>query len=179
MAYNFSDLSVLVVEDSKPMLELTVSILETFGIGNIVTAENGKDGFQRFCTYNPDLVIADWMMEPVNGIELARHIRTHSRSPNKYVPFILMTGFSEKHRVIKARDIGITEFLVKPFTVRDLYKRLELIIERPRQFVRSGDFFGPDRRRRKGSPNDGQLKRETDVVEDDYAYINVPDPKAR
>jgi len=171
MAYNFRDLSVLVVEDSKPMMELTRSILDTFGIGTITTAENGNEGFHKFCTIKPDIVIADWMMKPINGIELAKKIRTNSNSPNPYVPYILMTGFSEKARVEQARDVGITEFLVKPFTVRDLYKRIELIIERPRQFVRSGNFFGPDRRRRKSQPN--QYKRETDIIPTDYNYVDV------
>ena len=63
--------------------------------------------------------------------------------------------------------------MVKPFSVRDLYKRMEAIIERPRQFVRSGDFFGPDRRRKKDEWFNGELKRETDVTPEDYMLINV------
>ena len=70
-------------------------------------------------------------------------MRTDPASPNRYVPIILMTGFSERRRVMQARDAGVTEFLVKPFTARDLYKRLAQVIERPRQFVRSAEFFGP------------------------------------
>lgn len=173
MAYNFEDVSVLIVEDSPLMVDLTVSILDTFGVKNKLTADNGQDGFRKFCSEAPDLVIADWMMKPMNGIELAKKIRTNPSSPNQYVPFILMTGFSERHRVIEARDVGITEFLVKPFTVRNLYKRMELIIENPRQFVRSGDFFGPDRRRQKSDPNDGNYKRETDMnASSNQAFID-------
>ena len=73
-----------------------------------------------------------------------------------------MTGFSEERRVINARDAGITEFLVKPFNTRDLYKRLYQIIEKPRQFVRCEEFFGPDRRRRSSSNYDGPGRRATD-----------------
>src|SRR5690606_14043240 len=99
-----------------------------------------------FCEINPDIVIADWMMKPMDGISFARMVRNDPRSPNAYVPIILMTGFSERRRVLQARDAGVTEFLVKPFNARDLYKRIAQVIERPRQFVRSEDFFGPDRR---------------------------------
>jgi CheY-like chemotaxis protein len=147
MTYKFSNISVLVVEDNQPMLEITKSLLTTFGVGHVATAVNGEAGFSKYCEYGNDIIIADWMMRPIDGIELTRRVRSDPASPNPYVPIILMTGFSERRRVIEARDGGVTEFLVKPFNARDLYKRLVQVIERPRQFVRSDDFFGPDRRR--------------------------------
>ncbi len=70
-----------------------------------------------------------------------------------------MTGFSERRRVFQARDSGVTEFLVKPFNARDLYRRISQIIERPRQFVRSEDFFGPDRRRKSLEEYQGAERR--------------------
>ena len=145
MAYDFENVSILIVEDNLPMLELTKSLLGTFGAKNIETAKDGQEGFRVFCKTNPDLVIADWMMKPIDGISLTQMIRNEDASPNQFVPVILMTGFSEKRRVFEARDAGVTEFLVKPFNVRDLYRRISQVIERPRQFVKSDDFFGPDR----------------------------------
>lgn len=141
MAYQFDRISVLIVEDNQAMLELLKSLLEAYGVGTVITAENGEDGFRLFCSRNPDLVIADWMMRPVDGISLTRRIRNDGKSPNQFVPIVLMTGFSEKRRVFQARDAGITEFLVKPFSARDLYRRLVQIIESPRKFVRSEDFL--------------------------------------
>ncbi|MFN3827498.1 MAG: response regulator [Micavibrio sp.] len=164
MAYKMHNISVLVVEDNLPMLEITKSLLLTFGVGHVITAQNGEIGFRRFCEINPDIVIADWMMKPVDGISLTRIIRNDPRSPNPYVPIVLMTGFSEKRRVFQARDAGVTEFLVKPFNARDLYKRMVQVIERPRQFVRASDFFGPDRRRHSRGPYDGPMRRDTDVT---------------
>jgi two-component system chemotaxis response regulator CheY len=73
---------------------------------------------------------------------------------------------------MQARDAGVTEFLVKPFTARDLYRRLYQIIERPRQFVRSEDFFGPDRRRKGAADYQGPLRRDTDVQADDY-FVSI------
>lgn len=162
MSYNFEDISILVVEDNQPMLEITKTLLTTFGVGTVYGAKDGEAGFKAYCQYKPDMVIADWMMKPVDGISLARRIRNDPGSPNHYVPIILMTGFSEKRRVIQARDAGVTEFLVKPFTARDLYKRISQIIERPRQFVRSEDFFGPDRRRKAADDYKGPMRRESD-----------------
>ncbi len=168
MTYQLQNISILVVEDNQPMLELIKSLLVTFGVKKIVLAQNGEQGFELFRREKPDIVIADWMMKPTDGISLARRIRNDPGSPNQLVPIILMTGFSEKRRVLQARDAGVTEFLVKPFNARDLYKRLEQIIERPRQFVRSEGFFGPDRRRNRKDGYDGQLRRQTDVRQEDY-----------
>lgn len=150
------------------MLELAKSLMQAFGVKHVIGAKDGEDGFRKFCEHNPDIIIADWMMKPMDGISMARRVRNDMLSPNKYVPFILMTGFSEKRRVMQARDAGVTEFLVKPFTARDLYKRLYQIIERPRQFVRSEDFFGPDRRRKPNMLYDGPQRRDTDMTSDNY-----------
>ena len=164
MAYNFKDVTILIVDDNFPMLTLLKAMLTKFGVGTIVTASNGDIAFNKYCKYNPDIVISDWMMDPSDGVDLAREIRVNKSSPNPYVPFILMTGFSEEHRVISARDVGITEFLLKPFSAVDLYKRLVTIIEAPRQFVKSEDFFGPDRRRRRSGDFDGGWKRRDDIA---------------
>jgi two-component system chemotaxis response regulator CheY len=163
MSYNFDRIRILVIEDNQPMLEICKTLLLTFGVGEVLTAKNGDEGFRVFCRENPDIILADWMMEPTDGISMTRRVRNESISPNQYVPVILMTGFSEKKRVVQARDAGVTEFLVKPFTARDLYKRISQIIERPRQFVRVDGFFGPDRRRKVDISYTGNLKRETDI----------------
>lgn len=165
MTYQLHRISVLVVEDNHPMLDITKSLLLTFGVGQVISAYNGETGFKRFCEYNTDIVIADWMMKPMDGIEFTKKVRNDPASPNHYVPIILMTGFSEKRRVLEARDAGVTEFLVKPFNARDLYKRIAQVIERPRQFVHSNDFFGPDRRRKRkhSSAYDGPFRRDEDL----------------
>lgn len=171
MAYEFENVSVLIVEDNQPMMDLLKSLLHTFGFKIIFTARDGEEGFNLFCRESPDIVITDWMMKPVDGISFARRLRNDPLSPNQFVPIILMTGFSEKRRVTQARDTGITEFLVKPFNARDLYRRITQIIERPRQFVRSDDFFGPDRRRKAKKAYDGPKRRGDDV---DQVKLNIP-----
>lgn len=173
MSYDFHSISIEVVEDNLPMLELAKSLLLTFGVGNVITARDGEEGFRKFCESNPDIVLVDWMMKPMDGISLTRLIRTHVSSPNQYVPVILMTGFSQKRRVIQARDSGVTEFLVKPFNARDLYRRIYQIIERPRQFVRSEDFFGPDRRRTRRDDYQGPFRREGDFMNPETARFRL------
>lgn len=144
------------------MLILTRSILDIFGFKNVITAKDGEEAFQKFCYEKPDLVITDWIMDNMNGLELIERIRTDSASPDKYVPIILMTGYSNKGRVETARDCGMTEFLAKPFKARDLYTRIVQIVEKPRKFVKNENFFGPDRRRRKDEDYAGPVRREDD-----------------
>lgn len=163
MAYNFSDLRVLVIEDNQPMLEITRSILFAFGVGEAYGVRNGEAGYKLYCEMDPDLIICDWMMQPMDGISFTRQVRTNPMSPNPFVPIILITGFSVKKRVMQARDAGVTEFLSKPFSAKDLYTRIVQVVERPRKYIRSYDFFGPDRRRnRPDSDYEGPKRRKND-----------------
>jgi len=159
MTYQLGNAKILIVEDMQPMLSLTTSILKIFGFKTISGAKSVEEGFDLFKQHNHDLVITDWLMEPLDGLDLIRKIRHDDDSPNKFVPIILMTGYSDQPRVEMARDTGVTEFLMKPYSARDLYARIVQIIERPRQFVEAGEFFGPDRRRRKNSDFTGPEKR--------------------
>lgn len=162
MGFNFQHLSVLLVEDTVPMRKLVTSVLETLGVGRIHGAEHGEEGFEAFCKENPDIVIADWHMEPVNGIEMVEKIRTEAASPNKMVPIIMMTGYSALPRVAQARDMGVTEFLVKPFSANDLARRIAYVINKPRDFIETDDYFGPDRRRRIIEDYKGPYRRSDD-----------------
>ena len=159
MSYDLSQVRILIVEDMQPMLSLTISILNMFGFKNVHGAKSADEGMHLFIQYNHDLIVTDWLMEPRDGLELIRQVRRDPLSPNKFVPIILMTGYSDQPRVEIARDEGVTEFLMKPYSARDMYARIVQIIEKPRQFVDTGEFFGPDRRRRKNFDFNGQDRR--------------------
>ncbi len=159
MAYKLDTARILIVDDMKPMVSLTKSILNIFGFKQVFTAYSGEEAFEVVCKHDPDLILTDWIMEPVDGLELTKRIRRDRMAPNPYVPIIMMTGFSSRLRVEAARDIGITEFLVKPFSSRDLYNRVVQIIEKPRQFVDIEKFFGPDRRRKRNKEYQGPRRR--------------------
>ena len=145
------------------MFDLTKSVLQTFGVNQIYSSYNYDEAIDAVARVNPDLIIIDWLEDPKNGLALTREIRTSEKSPNPFVPIILMTGYSQKRRVMAARDSGITEFLVKPFTANALYLRIEQMVERPRDFVRCGTFFGPDRRRKRDETYDGPKRRGEDA----------------
>lgn len=159
MSYQFRNITVLVVESNQAMFDLTKSVLMAFGVNQVYSAYGFNEGFDTFLRVNPDLVIIDWLDDPNNGLELTRRIRKDPKSPNPFTPVVLMTGYSQKKRVIQARDSGITEFIVKPFTAKALYEKIEQLIERPRHFVRCESYFGPDRRRKREEGYKGPERR--------------------
>jgi len=159
MPLNLKKISVLVIEDLHPMRALIVSVLDAFGVGTIYEADEGAKGFRLFQKHSPDLIITDWLMEPIDGIEFIRMVRLDKNSVNRMVPIIMMTGYSAMQRVMVARDLGATEFLTKPFSGRDLAKRLDMIINKPRDFVEADSFFGPSRRRKRGEDYTGPKRR--------------------
>lgn len=150
------------VEDTLPMLSMICSTLNILGVKNVHRARNGVEGFEEFVNNNPDIVITDWLMEPMDGLELIKKIRKDPRSKNPMVPIIMITGYSALKRVQTARDYGVTEFLVKPFTANAIASRLNHIIDKPRGFVEANEYFGPDRRRKRDPNYEGPLKRDED-----------------
>ena len=164
MSLKFEKLSVLVVDDTKSMRDLISSVLEALNVGKVYQACNGEEGFQSFCLHQPDILLIDWLMEPMNGIELTHKIRTSEQSPTRMVPIILVTGYSARPRVVEARDCGVTEFLVKPFSAVDLTRRLTHVINNPRNFIDYNGYFGPDRRRKADDAYCGPKRREDDEI---------------
>lgn len=160
MAFDFKKLSILVVEDTAPMRKLLVSVLEAMEVGLIYSASDGAEGYEMVKKFNPDIVLADWHMTPVDGLRLTHEIRTNTLSPNRLVPIILITGYSAMARVSEARDAGVTEFLVKPFSANDLAKRIAYVISKPRDFIDCNAYFGPDRRRRASPDYKGPRRRQ-------------------
>jgi two-component system chemotaxis response regulator CheY len=161
-------LKVLIVEDNQHMRSLLRSLLNSVGIRDVVEASNGGSALTVLREKKCDLVLSDLAMKPMDGLEFSRNVRTAENSPNPFVPIIMITGHTERHRVEAARDAGVTEFLVKPITAQSLFSRLAEIMERPRAFVRTETYFGPDRRRKTLESYAGPWRRH-----DDFRDIEV------
>jgi two-component system chemotaxis response regulator CheY len=144
---NFTKLRFLIVDDNAHMRRILRTLLHSFGSRDVYEAEDGAAGLETFTHYLPDMVITDWAMPIFDGLELTQMIRQPGANANPFVPIIMLTGHSEKHRVVAARDAGVTEFLVKPISATALYERILNLIAHPRPFFKTKSYFGPDRRR--------------------------------
>ena len=155
---DFNRLRFLVIEDSAHMRRILRTLLHGFGAREVYEAKDGASGLESFSHFMPDIVIADWVMPIFDGLELAQMIRQPGANANPYVPIIMLTGHSDKKRVMIARDAGVTEFLAKPISAKSLYVRILNVVVKPRPFVKTKTYFGPDRRRNV-NPNYGGLER--------------------
>ena len=142
-------LRILVVDDNRHAAEIMKSVLASVGAQDIAYATTAHGGFELMRREMFDLVVVDQNLgKGDEGIQLVRRIRKDPASPSPFVAILMLTGYTEERRVKAARDAGVTDFLSKPFTVASLLRRIEALIFQPRPFVRSPDYFGPDRRRR-------------------------------
>jgi CheY-like chemotaxis protein len=164
----FERLKVLVVEDNAHMRSLLRSLLASLGMRDIAEAGDGDEALILLRNRKCDLIITDLAMKPMDGLAFTREIRHSPTSPNPFVPIVMMSGHTEKHRFQAARDAGITEFLAKPITAQSLFARIAEIIDRPRPFVRCPNYFGPDRRRKTVEDYAGPWRRH-----DDYSDVVV------
>ena len=160
MSYDLKNVNVLIVESSIAMFQLFRNVLTMLSVPerNIDAAYTSEEAFQRFCNRKHDIVITDWLDNPDHGIELTKQLRTNKDSPNIYVPIIMTAGSGHLSRVIRARDAGVSEYLVKPFAAASLAQRISRLIESPRLFVASEAYTGPDRRV-KNIPYEGEERR--------------------
>ncbi len=160
------NLSFLIVDPNAFMRSLIKNVLHVFGTEKFIEATDGADAFEKMDSLAPDIIFTEWMMEPMDGLDFTRLMRTGKDSPNPFVPIIMTTAYTEKQRIVKARDAGITEFIAKPLSAKTLMARVTAVIEHPRPFIRSKGYFGPDRRRRQTSDYKGPERRKSEPLAD-------------
>lgn len=165
--FDFSNLNILIVDDDPNIIKIVRTLLRNFGIKNADEAQDAAEAFEKLKRTGFDLVIVDYLMKPLDGVDFIRLVRTAKDSTNPTVPIIMLTAFAEERRVREARDAGVTEFLCKPVTAADLYQKLASIVQRPRPFVRDGSYVGPCRRRRDEPERKGPERRKKDSPDDE------------
>lgn len=156
-------LRILLVDDNHYMRVLLGEILRAIGVKELYEANDGAEGLQAMRNASVDVVMTDLSMQPLDGIDFVRLLRNSPDSPNPMVPVIMITGHSTMQRVAEARDAGVNEFLAKPLTARGVIERLSQVVENPRPYVRTQNYFGPDRRRRADPNFTGPWRRSTDT----------------
>ena len=141
-----SQIRVLLVDDEMQILRLVRDVLMELGFQDITLAHDGREGIAFAKTQRFDFIITDWRMPDIEGIELIRFVRSSPESLSPRVPIIMLSGNTEATYVLQARDAGVNEYVIKPFTAEQLVRRLRAIIEKPRSFVEAPKYRGPNRR---------------------------------
>jgi two-component system chemotaxis response regulator CheY len=147
---DFNLLRFLVIDDNALARRVVRTLLHGFGASEVYEADDGATGLEAVIHFIPDIVIADWVMPNLDGLELTRVIRQSGLNADPYVPIIMLSGYSEPARAAKALDAGVTQFLTKPISVQALYDAILTVVANPIAFRRDRELF-------RAGPGQGQL----------------------
>lgn len=131
----------LVVDDMEGMRRILTNSLNQIGIKNVLTAVNGVEAWRMIQSQPVDVVISDWNMPVMSGLELLRKIRDNAQYAN--LPILMMTAETERHQVQIAIDAGVSGYMVKPFNVGALEAKIRKVIEQPRPKALAGLGYAP------------------------------------
>lgn len=156
---------LLIADSDHRMADALAQMLQSLGFGRTRWAKDGSRALKMLQKNPADIVITDWHMKPLDGISLIQTIRRGTASIDRTLPIIMLTARGERQDVEAARDVGINEFVVKPYTAKTVFQRIRQVIDYPRSFVLSPTYVGPERRRKKTAPlkNDRRCKQ-PDIV---------------
>lgn len=118
-------MKILIVDDFATMRRIMKNILKQIGFSNIVEADDGTTALEELKKTPVDLIISDWNMPKMTGLELLKNVR--SMDDLKDVPFLMVTAEAQKQNVIDAVQAGVTNYVVKPFTAEAISEKLEKI----------------------------------------------------
>lgn len=185
----FDNCTVLVVEDHLAIRGLLASVLKSLGVKNVLVANNGAQAIEKMkqMRLHPDLagaseidaIVSDWVMDEIDGATLLRWVRRHKDSPDRFMPFLMLSAYADADRVELARDLGASDFMAKPFSAADLANHLITAMTDDRHFVKVGEYFGPDRRKRLKDVTDDKRDSETPYAEKGVRYFPQPRDKRK
>lgn len=153
---------VLVVDPSPAAVKLLQELLRAISQGQLWSAPTDAKALQLAELVNPQIIFVEHAGDGLDGARLARLIR-RSDLPCRQVPIVMVTSTATAASIMGARDAGVHEFLRKPYTMKDLLRRLEAVALKPRDWVEAVQYVGPDRRRFNSAEYTGPRKRKSDA----------------
>ena len=159
MTFSLERIRFLVVDDNVHALNIVKTLLRGLDVTHVFGARTPDEALEHLHKDEVDIVILDYVLGEADGLDFLKRLRTDPKSPAPYVPVIMLTAHTEKSRVEAARDAGVNAFCSKPVTAAELLRKVALIVDQPRPFVRSDSYAGPDRRRRDDLPKGPDRRR--------------------
>jgi two-component system chemotaxis response regulator CheY len=117
---------VLIVDDYKTMLRIIRNLLKQLEFENVEEATDGQEALSKLRAGSFGLVISDWNMQPMTGLDLLKEVRADARL--KSLPFIMITAESKTENVIAAKQAGVSNYIVKPFNAETLREKIEKVM---------------------------------------------------
>ena len=123
-----SDINILIVDDYKTMLRVIRNLLGQIGYKNVDEATDGGMALEMVRTKQYGLIISDWNMEPMSGFDLLKTIRG-TAGPMQKVPFIMVTAESKTENILAAKQAGVNNYIVKPFSAETLKAKIDSVLK--------------------------------------------------
>ena len=120
------NMSILIVDDYKTMLRIIRNLLKQLGFNSVDEAIDGSSALTKLRDKDFGLVISDWNMEPMSGLQLLKEVRADVKL--KEIPFIMITAESKSENVIAAKEAGVSNYIVKPFNAATLKGKLSTVL---------------------------------------------------
>ena len=155
---------VVIVDPAPLSSRLLSELMRDVARSQIWIAESNDKAMRMAAAYDPHIIFVEHAAGQVDGLAFTRELR-RSHIGARYAPVIMVTGQATAASILAARDAGVHEFLRKPFTMKDLLRRLEAVTLRQRDWVEAVNYVGPDRRRFNSGDYSGALKRKSDTPE--------------
>ncbi len=119
-------MNVLIVDDYKTMLRIVRNLLKQIDFHNVEEASDGSEALSKLRSGSFGLVISDWNMQPMTGLQLLQEVRADSRL--RHLPFIMVTAESKSENVVAAKQAGVSNYIVKPFNAETLKEKIEKVL---------------------------------------------------
>ena len=120
------NMKIMIVDDYSTMLRIIRNLLRQLDFNNVDEANNGADALQKLKESPFNLIISDWNMEPMTGLELLKSVRADAKL--KHIPFIMITAESKTENVVLAKQAGVSNYIVKPFNAETLKTKMASVI---------------------------------------------------
>ena len=121
------DIRILIVEDNGNIRKLLLNILKSMGFKNVTEADNGKTAWDKIQDSEFDLLMTDWMMPEMDGLELVKKIRSES-DDLKELPILMITATDKQEDVAEAAKWGVNGYIVKPFSVKTIFAKMNQVV---------------------------------------------------
>lgn len=153
---------VLILDPQPAGARFIGELMRDIAHSQVWVADTAAKALRIASSYDPQIIFAELGPQPVDGVAFTRDLR-RSHLASRYAPVVMVTGQATAAGILSARDGGVHEFLRKPFTMKDLLRRLEAVTLRQRDWVEAVNYVGPDRRRFNSGDYAGALKRRSDT----------------
>lgn len=120
------NMNILIVDDYKTMLRIIENLLKQLGFKNVIQATDGSMALRLLHETNFGLIISDWNMEPMTGLQLLKEVRADAKL--KPTPFIMVTAESKTENVVAAKEAGVNNYIVKPFNAETLKQKISTVL---------------------------------------------------